>query len=76
MTKEELKSKILHLTREYSRLAHVDNRPGNDAKRVEFEPGQTIPYAGRVFTKDEVDNPPLGIMIVLLSKSLRIVLNI
>lgn len=55
MTKEELKSEILKLTREYSRLAHADNRPGQDSKRAQFEPGQTIPYAGRVFTEDEVE---------------------
>jgi CDP-6-deoxy-D-xylo-4-hexulose-3-dehydrase len=56
----ELKAEILKLTREFSRLAHVQNRPGYEksavtAKRT-FVPGQTtVPYAGRVFTEDEVE---------------------
>jgi len=42
-------------TREYSKLAHQNNRPGADPARPAFQPGQTIPYAGRVFTEDEVE---------------------
>ncbi len=54
----QLKAEILRLTREYSRQMHCANRPGytpNDGL-AEFVPGQTaIPYAGRVFTEDEVE---------------------
>ena len=57
---ETLKNEILRLTREYSRLVHRANRPGyeNGASGVEhapFVPGETtVPYAGRVFTENEV----------------------
>lgn len=52
----ELKAQILRLTREYSRLAHAVQRPGDDPARAPFIPGQsTVPYAGRVFTEDEVE---------------------
>lgn len=51
----DLKQEILRLTREYSALMHADNRPGADAARPAFVPGETIPYAGRVFTEDEVE---------------------
>jgi len=52
---EELKIEILKLTREYSALAHRNNRPATDHD-VPFEPGiTTVPYAGRVFTEDEVE---------------------
>ncbi len=50
----ELKAEILRLTREYSKLVHGANRPG-------YEDGQpesgnlSCPYAGRVFTEDEVE---------------------
>ena len=50
-----LKSGILAETREFSRLAHTANRPGDDPARPLYEAGQTIPYAGRVFTEDEVE---------------------
>ena len=51
----ELKAQILELTRQYSRLAHAANRPGDDPARAPFLPGQsTVPYAGRVFTEAEV----------------------
>jgi CDP-6-deoxy-D-xylo-4-hexulose-3-dehydrase len=50
-----LKSGILADTREYSRLAHRGNLPGDDPARVQFTPDQTIPYAARVFTADEVE---------------------
>jgi len=52
----ELKSEILRLTREYSRQAHAAQRPGNDYTRSSFIPGEmVVPYAGRVFTEDEVE---------------------
>jgi CDP-6-deoxy-D-xylo-4-hexulose-3-dehydrase len=56
---EELKAKILRLTREYSTRAHAANRPASDPRPREnaaFIPGKTVvPYAGRVFTEDEVE---------------------
>jgi CDP-6-deoxy-D-xylo-4-hexulose-3-dehydrase len=51
----ELKAKILQLTREYSALMHAGQRPGDDAAHAPWQPGQTIPYAGRVFNEDEVE---------------------
>ena len=52
----ELKSEILRLTREYSARAHAAQRPGVDPDRTAFVPGETVvPYAGRVFTEDEVE---------------------
>jgi CDP-6-deoxy-D-xylo-4-hexulose-3-dehydrase len=54
-TSSELKDEILRLTREYSTLMHQANRPGAEAVRA-FVPGETtVPYAGRVFTEDEVE---------------------
>lgn len=56
MTAAELKTEILRLTREYSTLVHAGNRPGDDAAHAPFTPGEsTVPYAGRVFTEDEVE---------------------
>jgi CDP-6-deoxy-D-xylo-4-hexulose-3-dehydrase len=56
MTSSEIKTEILRLTREYSRLTHTENRPGADPQRATFVPGQNgVPYAGRVFTEDEVE---------------------
>ena len=53
-----LKEEILELTRQFSRLTHAANRPGDDPARDEpgqFVPGETVvPYAGRVFTDAEV----------------------
>ena len=57
----ELKEQILRLTRQFSRMTHRANRPGYEgamdpALRHNFVPGQTsVPYAGRVFTEDEVE---------------------
>lgn len=52
----ELKAEILRLTREYSARAHAAQRPGSDGARTPFIPGETVvPYAGRVFTEDEVE---------------------
>jgi len=50
-----LKQRISEATRTYSRTFHTANRPGEDPQRPAFIPGQNlIPYAGRVFTEDEV----------------------
>ena len=50
-----LKQRISQATRTYSRTFHAANRPGDDPQRPAFIPGQTlVPYAGRVFTEDEV----------------------
>jgi CDP-6-deoxy-D-xylo-4-hexulose-3-dehydrase len=46
---------ILSDTREYSALVHTGQRPGDDAAHAPWQPGQTIPYAGRVFDEDEVE---------------------
>ncbi|MCS6242772.1 MAG: hypothetical protein H2172_02780 [Opitutus sp.] len=40
---------ILSDTRHYSALVHTGQRPGDDAAHAPWAPGQTIPYAGRVF---------------------------
>jgi CDP-4-dehydro-6-deoxyglucose reductase, E1 len=51
---EELKAEILRLTRKFSSLVHKANRPATE-NPLPFEPGKTVvPYAGRVFTEDEV----------------------
>ena len=51
----ELKKEILRLTREYSALVHRNHRPGAENASA-FVAGQsTVPYAGRVFTEDEVE---------------------
>lgn len=56
MNPSELKTEILRLTREYSAAVHAANRPGDDAERAPFLPGESVvPYAGRVFTPDEVE---------------------
>jgi CDP-6-deoxy-D-xylo-4-hexulose-3-dehydrase len=52
---QALKTEILRLTREYSRQVHGAFRPAADAQRQSWQPGSTIPYAGRVFTEDEVE---------------------
>ena len=54
-TPEELKNEILQLTKEYSLLMHTRQRPGEDAARPLFSSvTEGVPYAGRVFTEDEV----------------------
>ncbi len=50
-----LKRQILELTREYSRQAHAGFRPAVDPQRADWQQGSVIPYAGRVFTEDEVE---------------------
>lgn len=55
MTAAEIKAEILRLTREYSKLVHTANRPAAE-NTAPFVPGKTtVPYAGRVFTSDEVE---------------------
>jgi CDP-6-deoxy-D-xylo-4-hexulose-3-dehydrase len=61
MTKEsesiaELKEKILLLTKEYSQKAHLKNLPGDNAIHPQFHSPENcnVPYAGRVFTSEEV----------------------
>ena len=51
----ELKQEILRLTREYSRQVHGSFRPASDLERKPWQEGTLIPYAGRVFTEDEVE---------------------
>jgi CDP-6-deoxy-D-xylo-4-hexulose-3-dehydrase len=51
----ELREEILRLTREYSRQVHGSFRPAADLERTPWKEGTTIPYAGRVFTEDEVE---------------------
>ena len=55
-TPSDLKQQILALTREYSRQMHASFRPAADPERKPWQEGTTIPYAGRVFTKDEVES--------------------
>ena len=51
----KLRSEILELVREYSRRAHAANRPGDDPAKAAFRPdAPSVPYAGRVFTEEEV----------------------
>lgn len=50
-----LRQQILRLTREYSRQVHAPFRPASDPVRQAWQQGTTIPYAGRVFTEDEVE---------------------
>jgi CDP-6-deoxy-D-xylo-4-hexulose-3-dehydrase len=53
---KDLKAEILRLTREYARRTHAAHRPGDDPARPAFDPSsQTVPYAARVFTEDEVE---------------------
>ena len=50
-----LRQEILRLTREYSRQVHAGFRPAADPDRTPWQEGTTIPYAGRVFTEDDVE---------------------
>ena len=50
-----LRQEILELTREYSRQVHAQLRPAADPDRTPWHEGTNIPYAGRVFTEDEVE---------------------
>ncbi len=54
-TTDELKQQILAQVRLFSQQKHGANRPGYADGPRPFIPGQTtVPYAGRVFTEDEV----------------------
>lgn len=64
LVKSILKARIAKSTRTFSRHAHTANRPGDDPLRLESETSSSIhppsslvsvPYAGRVFTEDEVE---------------------
>ena len=56
LNNDQLKDEILKLTREFSRRVHRSNRPGYEEIQPKFIPGETVvPYAGRVFTEDEVE---------------------
>lgn len=50
----QIKAEILRLTREYSAAMHQANRPGDDPAHS-WRPGNTVPYAGRVFDENEVE---------------------
>lgn len=53
---EALKEEILSLTREFAARTHGAHRPGREREAEAFVPGETpVPYAGRVFTEDEVE---------------------
>lgn len=53
---QELKEKILLLTEQYSKIAHTSNLPGENGNHPQFQSSENckVPYAGRVFTSDEV----------------------
>lgn len=51
----ELKREILRLTREYSKVTHVANLPGNSRDNSFVGGEDALPYAGRVFDADEVE---------------------
>jgi len=52
---QELRGKILELTREYSQRCHRQHRPNGEGNKEPFIPGVSqIPYAARTFTEDEV----------------------
>lgn len=54
-TPAELRSEILRLTREYSKLVHEQQRPSWQ-RTTAFDPAaSSVPYAGRVFDQDEVE---------------------
>ena len=55
MESTDLKDQILALTRMYSKQVHSSNRPASDPLRRQWSKGDPIPYAGRVFTEQEVE---------------------
>ena len=52
---KRLKSEILALAREYSKLTHSSHRSADDPLLRGWKPGDPIPYAARVFDEDEVE---------------------
>ncbi|MGY8714628.1 MAG: lipopolysaccharide biosynthesis protein RfbH, partial [Verrucomicrobiia bacterium] len=53
---DELKEKILLLTKEYSQKVHKSNLPGENPQHPQLNSSENckVPYAGRVFTSEEV----------------------
>ncbi|MEB3258842.1 MAG: DegT/DnrJ/EryC1/StrS family aminotransferase, partial [Cyanobacteriota bacterium] len=49
------RSLALASTRQFSRLHHGAFRPAADPDRAPWQEGEPIPYAGRVFTEEEVE---------------------
>jgi CDP-6-deoxy-D-xylo-4-hexulose-3-dehydrase len=49
------KALALASTRQFSRLSHSQLRPATDPERSPWVEGSPIPYAGRVFTEEEVE---------------------
>ena len=49
------RAQALSSTRQFSRLQHASFRPASDPARSLWQEGTNIPYAGRVFTEDEVE---------------------
>lgn len=49
---DNLKEEILGLVRQYSEIAHLENRPGWDPQKIDTS---SIPYGGRIFDSDEVE---------------------
>ena len=49
------RAQALSNTRQFSRLQHGSFRPAADPDRTPWQEGSTIPYAGRVFTEEEVE---------------------
>lgn len=53
-TPHEIKSQIIELSKQYSKLVHLPNRPGSDKDKKAWTPADGIPYAARVFDEEEV----------------------
>ena len=51
---DNIRSEILKLTREYASHKHATSKPAIDESRAKWSLNDGIPYAGRVFTEDEV----------------------
>ncbi len=51
----EIRAQILDLTRQFSRLSHRASLPAFDDRRENWQEGDPIPYAGRVFDENEVE---------------------
>lgn len=52
---DRIRAEILRLTREYSRHVHKAHRPAYEGEKLFLAGGTVVPYAGRVFTEDEVE---------------------
>ena len=51
---DQLKNKILKLSAEYAARRHHQTLPATDPRRLSIDRQAPIPYAGRVFSEDEV----------------------